>query len=149
MSNVNGARSPAERQLDLVQQIIEAGCVVMVGEHEIRLTPPARSTIAHLHEPTKQEGSLTREEEQKLSMYNMTAEAVAACIPGLDLDGARGLVALSGGEFCPLAEKAMDLCGLQFIYEFSRGKVEEALGEPGATLTESDSEGGTADPTFA
>ena len=144
MSKSNGRSG----QLEIVKQIIEAGVVVTVGEHEIRLMPPARSTIAHLHQPTKEEGVLSREEEQRLSMYNMTAEAVSACIPGLDLDGARGLVALSGGEFCTLAEKAMHLCGLQFIFEFSRGKVDEALSGEGATLTEAANEGGEVDPTI-
>ena len=147
MSKSNGPSG----QLDIVRQIIEAGCIVEVGDHKIRLSPPARATIAHLHQPTKEEGVLSREEEQRLSMYNMTAEAVKACIPGLDLDGARGLVALSGGEFCTLAEKAMHLCGLQFIFEFSRGKVDEALsGEgAGATLTEAAAnEGGEVDPTI-
>ena len=110
MSKSNGQSG----QLDIVRQIIEAGCVVTVGEHEIRLTPPARATIAHLHQPTKDEGSPESRRTAKLSMYNMTAEAVKACIPGLDLDG-QGLVALSGGEFGELSEKAMHLCGLQFI----------------------------------
>ena len=149
MSNVNGSRSPAEQQLDLVNQILEAGVVVEVGEHTIRLFPPPRSKIAHLHQPIKEEGVLSPEEEQRLSMYNMTAEAVKACIPGLDLDGARGLVALSGGEFCTLAEKAMHLCGLQFILDFSRGRVNEALSGQAVTTTEAANEGGELDPTSA
>ena len=74
----------------------------------------------------------------------MSAEAVKACVPGLDLDGASGLVALSGGEFGDLSEKAMHLCGLQFIYEFSRGKVDEALQAP----DEPDNSGGELDPTI-
>ena len=142
MSNQNGS-SPMDRQLELVQQILEAGCVVQVGEHEIRLVPPARAMIAHLHK-TPGEGELTPEETERLSMYNMAAESVKACIPGLDIDSASGLVALAGGEFSTLAEKAMHLCGLQFVFDFSRGKVDEALH---ATDEKPDS-GGELDPTI-
>ena len=135
MSNGNGSRSPAERQLELVHQIIEAGCVVQVGEHEIRLSPPVRSTIAHLHAGSD------------MSVYDMAAESVKACIPGLERDGAEGLIGLSGGEFGDLAEKAMQLCGLQFVYDFARRKIDEAMEDaPESTPTEAAAEGGQVDP---
>ena len=147
MSNINGSKSSTELQLDVIYQIIEAGCVVTVGEHEIRLVPPARSTIAHLHKTPNEGDNLTPEENERLSMYNMSGESVKACIPGLDIDGAFRLVALSGGEFGELAEKAMHLCGLKFVYDFARSKVDEAMHDP-MTLTEAADEGGRLDPTI-
>ena len=83
-----------------------------------------------------------------MSVYEMAAESVKACIPGLERDGAEGLVGLSGGEFGDLAEKAMQLCGLQFVYDFARRKIDEAMQDaPEPTLTEAANEGGQVDPT--
>ena len=144
MSKSNGRSG----QLDIVKQIIEAGCVVTVGEHKIRLSPPARATIAHLHGAAKDADNPTAEETERFSMHNMAVESVKACIPGLERDSAEGLVALSGGEYSDLAEKAMQLCGLQFVYDFARGKVDEVL-HNSTTLTEAANEGGEVDPTSA
>ena len=150
MSRSNG-QNPMERQLEVISQIIEAGCVVEVGEHEIRLIPPARSTIAHLHGAAKDADNPTAEETERFSMHNMAVESVKACIPGLKRDGAEGLVALAGGEYGDLAEKAMQLCGLQFVFDFARVKVDEALDTTPktTTLTEAANRGGEVDPTFA
>ena len=131
-------------QLDIVKQIIEAGCVVNVGGYDVRLTPPARATIAHLHQPPKDPENPTAEENKELSLHNMAVESVKACIPGLDLD-AEGLVALSGGEYGDLAEKAMQLCGLELVLKFARGKIDEAMN---ATDEKPDSDG-EVDPTSA
>ena len=54
-------------------------------------------------------------------------------------------MALSGGEYGDLAGKAMQLCGLQFVYDFARSKVDEALHRSDAP----DDAGGEVDPTFA
>ena len=144
MSKSNGRSSG---QLDIVKQIIEAGCVVEVGAHKIRLTPPARSTIAHLHGAAKDADNPTAEETERFSIHNMAVESVKACIPELERDGAEQLVALSGGEYGDLAGKAMQLCGLQFVHDFARSKIDEALHPK--TLTEAANEGGEVDPTFA
>ena len=91
-----------------------------VGEHEVRLTPPARSTIAHLHQTPKEKDKLAPEENEMFSFHGSAVESVKACIPGLERDGAEVLVALSGGEFADLAGKAMQLCGLQVVHDFAR-----------------------------
>ena len=70
----------------------------------------------------------------------MAVESVKACIPELERAGAEQLVALAGGEFGDLAGKAMQLCGLQFVHDFARGKIDEALHPK--TLTEAANEGG-------
>ena len=129
-------------QLDIVQQIIEKGCVVEVGGYEVRLTPPARSTIAHLHQTPKDKDKLTPEEDEMFSFHNTAVESVKACIPGLGLD-AEGLLALSGGDFGDLAGKAMQLCGLQVVHDFARSKVDEALN----ATDEQPASGGEVDPT--
>ena len=127
MSNGNGSRSPADLQLELVHQIIEAGCVVQVGEHEIRLTPPARSKIAHLHQRPKDKDEMTPEENETFSMHNTAVESVKACIPGLAVHEAEQFVALSGGDNGELAEKAMELCGFEYVVDYTRNKIDEVI----------------------
>ena len=144
MSKSNGRSG----QLDIVRQIIEAGCIVEVGQHKIRLSPPARATIGHLHEtPKDAENRNRRKKTERFSLHNMAVESVKACIPELERAGAEQLVALSGGEYGDLAGKAMQLCGLQFVHDFARSKIDEALQT--TTLTEAANEGGEVDPTIA
>ena len=135
------SKSNGRGQLDIVKQIIEAGCVVTVGEHKIRLSPPARATIAHLHQVPKDRDNLTDDEKEMFSIHNTVAESVKGCIPGLSLSDAEQLVSLAGGYYSDLAEKAMQLCGLGMAIEHARGKIDEAMQAGDA--------GGEVDPTFA
>ena len=131
-------------QLDIVKQIIEAGCVVTVGEHEIRLTPPARSKIAHLFERPKDSDNLTPEESEFFSIHNTVVEAVKACIPGLRSSDAEQFVSLAGGYYSDLAEKAMQLCGMGIAIEHARGTIDKAMN----AADEQPDSGGEADPTI-
>ena len=87
-----------QTQLELIDSIINDGVVVKVGEHDIRLIPPPRAKVAHLHQPPPPEEKMTDEVRDKFSLYNVSLESVQACIPGLNDDQSAQLVALAGGE---------------------------------------------------
>ena len=131
--------------LDIAKQIIEAGCVVTVGEHEIRLTPPARSKIAHLFKRPKDSDKLTPEEAEFFSIQNTVVESVKACIPGLSASDAEQLVSLSGSFYGDLAENAMRLCGLGIAVEHARGQIDKAMN----ATNEAPDPDGEVDPTSA
>ena len=70
---------------------------------------------------------MTPAENEMFSMHNTAVESVKACIPGLTIHDAEQFVALSGGDNGNLAEKAMELCGFEFVVDFARNKIDEAI----------------------
>ena len=140
-----------QTQLELINSIINDGVAISVCDHDIRLIPPPRAKVAHLHQPPPPEEEMTDEVRNKFSLYNVAIEAISACIPGLSTDQSAQLMALSGGEDSQLTMKAVELCGLKVIFDFAQSKMAEAIdkasGEP--VKTNSHDAGGDLDPTTA
>ena len=140
-----------QTQLELIDSIINDGVVVKVGGHDIRLIPPPRAKVAHLHHPPPLEDKLTDKERDKFSLYNVAIEAVSACIPGLNTDQTERLMMLAGGESSQLAKTAGELCGLKVFFDFVESKMTEAVDKAAGKLdkTNSHDASGDLDPTTA
>ena len=138
-------------QLELIDSIIADGVVISVCDHDIRLIPPPRAKVAHLHQPPPLEEEMTDEVRYKFSLYNVALEAVSACIPGLNTDQAARLMMLAGGESSQLAKTAGELCGLKVFFDFVESKMTEAVDKAAGKLDKPNSHdaSGDLDPTSA
>ena len=140
-----------QTQLELINSIINDGVVVKVGEHDIRLLPPPRSKVAHLHELPPPEEKMTAVERAKFSPYNIAIEVVKASIPGINADQAERLMMLAGGDRSLLAQKAGELCGLKTFFDFVESKITEVIDKAKGEIDKPNSHdtGGDLDPTSA
>ena len=113
MSAKKKASSDSE-MLEAIRGITDKDVVVVVDGVDITLQVPDLVDAKALRTIALGFGKEKEDDPKALASgaMEMGIHAVAACIPGLDLETAGKLLLISGGEMGELARAAMSLCGI-------------------------------------